>query len=113
MPYLTVYTTHPGGEGSILSVCLIQKHGFHIKGLEFSDGGKRYHIPTLTHCLHRQDARYGKHICDEKLKKLTQSAGFEPARAEPNGFLVHRLNHSATTAVTNTPVVYQTNLCDV
>lgn len=24
------------------------------------------------------------------------SAGFEPARAEPNGFLVHRLNHSAT-----------------
>ena len=31
-------------------------------------------------------------------EKLAQSAGFEPARAEPNGFLVHRLNHSATTA---------------
>ena len=30
--------------------------------------------------------------------KHAQSAGFEPARAEPNGFLVHRLNHSATTA---------------
>ena len=23
------------------------------------------------------------------------SAGFEPARGDPNGFLVHRLNHSA------------------
>ena len=32
-------------------------------------------------------------------KKYAQSAGFEPARAEPNGFLVHRLNHSATTAM--------------
>ena len=31
-------------------------------------------------------------------KTHAQSAGFEPARAEPNGFLVHRLNHSATTA---------------
>ena len=31
--------------------------------------------------------------------KYAQSAGFEPARAEPNGFLVHRLNHSATTAL--------------
>jgi hypothetical protein len=25
--------------------------------------------------------------------------GFEPVRAEPNGFRVHRLNHSATTAL--------------
>ena len=33
------------------------------------------------------------------MTKHAQSAGFEPARAEPNGFLVHRLNHSATTAV--------------
>ncbi len=32
------------------------------------------------------------------MKKITQSAGFEPARAEPNRFLVYRLNHSATTA---------------
>ena len=32
------------------------------------------------------------------LKKHAQSAGFEPARGDPNGFLVHRLNHSATTA---------------
>ena len=27
------------------------------------------------------------------------SAGFEPAREDPNGFLVHRLNHSATTTL--------------
>ena len=27
------------------------------------------------------------------------SAGFEPAREDPNGFQVHRLNHSATTTV--------------
>ena len=33
------------------------------------------------------------------VEKRAQSAGFEPARAEPNGFLVHRLNHSATTAM--------------
>ena len=78
-------------------MCLIQKHCFHIKGLEFCKGGKPYHIPTLRLCLHRQDTMYGKHIYVEKLQKLTQSAGFEPARAEPNGFLVHRLNHSATT----------------
>ena len=27
--------------------------------------------------------------------ELPLSAGFEPARGDPNGFLVHRLNHSA------------------
>ena len=31
-------------------------------------------------------------------KKIPQSTGFEPVRAEPNRFLVCRLNHSATTA---------------
>ena len=30
-------------------------------------------------------------------KNRSFSAGFEPARGDPNGFLVHRLNHSATT----------------
>ena len=36
----------------------------------------------------------------EKLEKLSsQLAGFEPTRAEPIGFQVQRLNHSATTAV--------------
>ena len=32
-----------------------------------------------------------------KTAKSSLSAGFEPAREDPNGFLVHRLNHSATT----------------
>ena len=27
------------------------------------------------------------------------SAGFKSAREDPNGFLVHRLNHSATTTL--------------
>ena len=38
-------------------------------------------------------------IRSENTKTLTQPTGFEPVRAEPNGFRVHRLNHSATTAV--------------
>ena len=33
---------------------------------------------------------------------VAQSAGFEPAWAEPNRFLVCRLNHSATTAMCQT-----------
>ena len=33
-----------------------------------------------------------------KLKTTSQLAGFEPTRAEPIGFQVQRLNHSATTA---------------
>ena len=32
------------------------------------------------------------------LKQISQLAGFEPTRAEPIGFQVQRLNHSATTA---------------
>ena len=36
----------------------------------------------------------------KKLEKISsQLAGFEPTRAEPIGFQVQRLNHSATTAV--------------
>ena len=31
-----------------------------------------------------------------KKKKITTTTGFEPARAEPNGFQVHLLNHSDT-----------------
>ena len=35
-----------------------------------------------------------------KITKISSlPTGFEPVRAEPNGFRVHRLNHSATTAV--------------
>ena len=33
-------------------------------------------------------------------QKLATSAGFEPARAEPIGFQVQRLNHSAMMPVT-------------
>ena len=39
-------------------------------------------------------------------KTFAQSAGFEPARAEPNRFLVYRLNHSAT-------IAYKIGKCDV
>ncbi len=35
---------------------------------------------------------------NNKNKNFTQWTGFEPARGDPNGFLGHRLNHSATTA---------------
>jgi hypothetical protein len=31
---------------------------------------------------------------------ISQPAGFEPARGDPTGFQVHRLNHSATAAYT-------------
>ena len=31
-----------------------------------------------------------------RIAQKTTPAGFEPARAEPNGFLVHLLNHSDT-----------------
>lgn len=41
---------------------------------------------------------------NERKKDLSQSAGFEPARAEPNRFLVYRLNHSATTAYTRNSI---------
>ena len=35
---------------------------------------------------------------EEKKKKVTLRAGFEPARGDPIGFQVQRLNHSAITA---------------
>ena len=38
-------------------------------------------------------------ICDSKRQKsFSQPAGFEPARGDPIGFQVQRLNRSATTA---------------
>ena len=36
---------------------------------------------------------------EKYFQKYSQLAGFEPTRAEPIGFQVQRLNHSATTAV--------------
>ena len=42
----------------------------------------------------------GNILSFEKLEKISsQLAGFEPTRAEPIGFQVQRLNHSATTAL--------------
>ena len=50
----------------------------------------------------------GNILSFEKLEKISsQLAGFEPTRAEPIGFQVQRLNHSATTAMlTNCPKKY-------
>ena len=47
-------------------------------------------VPEVSECYPKKQST---------AERLTQPAGFEPARAEPNGFRVHRLNHSATTAV--------------
>ena len=38
-------------------------------------------------------------ISEKKKKVISQPAGFEPARGNPIGFQVQRLNHSATTAL--------------
>ena len=43
--------------------------------------------------------RYFLGTPQKNLPKSTQLAGFEPTRAEPIGFQVQRLNHSATTAI--------------
>ena len=45
--------------------------------------------------------RYREKVVDRKILKISQPAGFEPARGNPIGFQVQRLNHSATTAVIN------------
>ena len=42
-------------------------------------------------------------LVDLPVKMLSQLAGFEPTRAEPIGFQVQRLNHSATTAWSKMP----------
>ena len=42
----------------------------------------------------------GYTIIRSSLKQISQLAGFEPTRAEPIGFQVQRLDHSATTAPT-------------
>ena len=37
----------------------------------------------------------------KKSENISSPVGFEPTRGDPNGFLVHRLNHSATTTHTS------------
>ena len=46
----------------------------------------------------RNESLYQKIKIYMENKKVSQSAGFEPARGDPIGFQVQRLNHSATTA---------------
>ena len=41
----------------------------------------------------------------EKKKRVTLRAGFEPARGDPIGFQVQRLNHSAITAYTQLQLI--------
>ena len=41
----------------------------------------------------------------ERLKNITLRAGFEPARGDPIGFQVQRLNHSAITAYTQLQLI--------
>ena len=36
---------------------------------------------------------------ERRIESKTTLTGFEPARVEPNGFQVHRLNHSATVSL--------------
>jgi hypothetical protein len=59
---------------------------------------------TLTHC------RGEKSKVIIVMKMISQPAGFEPARGDPNGFQVHRLNHSATTAYIKCQVVVYIHL---
>ena len=73
------------------------------------EGSYAHHYTTIAW---RSLSDAEMHICRNpavsvcrKLRKLTSTgrkgvpllAGFEPAWGDPNGFLVHRLNHSATT----------------
>ena len=37
----------------------------------------------------------------EMVRGKTTARGFEPLRAEPNGFLVHHLNHSVTLSLSS------------
>ena len=52
-------------------------------------------------------------LVDLPVKMLSQLAGFEPTRAEPIGFQVQRLNHSATTAGLYLPHRYTQNTLEM
>ena len=46
-----------------------------------------------------------------RMRNTTTPRGFEPLRAEPNGFLVHLLNRSDTVSVENRTCCSNTNCC--
>ena len=55
---------------------------------------------TLSDSLKRLTVSLTRYVIYDKKKRKNISlwTGFEPAQGAPNGFQVHRLNHSATTA---------------
>ena len=77
---------------SLVWIFSVAKH--HKKSWKKTRKKRRKFTATAGKCTLPYMTRSYKQL----LEKYAQSAGFEPARAEPNGFLVHRLNHSATTA---------------
>ena len=59
-------------------------------------------MTTVTYLMNALNFQFhGKMSKNENLKmkkSISQPAGFEPARGNPIGFQVQRLNHSATNA---------------
>jgi hypothetical protein len=53
-------------------------------------------MPARNDCSKRRKSEIKTRSTKKRQKNLSTPAGFEPARAEPRGFLVRRLNHSAT-----------------
>ena len=54
----------------------------------------------------KQENKQGK-IKEWQKKIITLRAGFEPARGDPIGFQVQRLNHSAITAHTQQRLIFE------
>ena len=84
--------------GSVLKECFrlfISREKFSVE--------KNCEMTTVTYLMNALNFQFhGKMSKNEnsKIKKgISQPAGFEPARGNPIGFQVQRLNHSATTAL--------------
>ena len=78
---------------------------FGSEDCEFESRRGRYFIEICFeyHTIHSKRGKMQQTEQSHKQQKVALSAGFEPAREDPNGFLVHRLNHSATTTVLVVP----------
>ena len=61
----------------------------------------RGRLTTLPVRLQQRRVFFGYYYIRDRRKEKATPVGFEPTRAEPNGFLVHRLNHSATVSMQN------------